>query len=166
MQATQNPTSLFTNMALNSWNGALKIANKVLENLSDEQLANEVSPGRNSGIYLLGHLTAVHDSMLPLLGLGEKLYPNLEEAFIRNPDKSGLPKPTVQELKQNWAAVNEALITKFKEQTPEQWLERHTAVTEEDFAKEPHRNKMNVLLSRINHLAYHTGQLALLKSKI
>lgn len=164
MQAQQHPMSLFTTMALNSWNGALKVSNKVLDALSDEQLANEVSPGRNSGTYLLGHLTAVHDSMLPLLGLGEKLYPNLEEPFIRNPDKSGLPKPTAQELRQNWAAVNEALNTKFKEQTPEQWLERHTAVTE-DFAKEPHRNKMNVLLSRINHLTYHTGQLALLQGK-
>ena len=33
----------------------------------------------------------------------------------------------------------------------------------EDFIKEPHRNKLNVLLTRTTHLAYHAGQLALLK---
>jgi len=33
----------------------------------------------------------------------------------------------------------------------------------EDFAKEPHRNKLNIIISRTSHLQYHTGQIALLK---
>jgi len=37
------------------------------------------------------------------------------------------------------------------------WLARHTAVSEEDFAKDPSRNRFAVLLSRTNHLSYHLG---------
>jgi hypothetical protein len=44
----------------------------------------------------------------------------------------------------------------------EDWLSRHTAVSEEDFAKEPHRNKLNILVSRTTHLAGHTGQMVYL----
>jgi hypothetical protein len=47
--------------------------------------------------------------------------------------------------------------------TAEQWLEKHTSVSDEDFAKEPHRNKLSVLISRTNHLANHIGQLLFLK---
>jgi hypothetical protein len=45
----------------------------------------------------------------------------------------------------------------------EQWFQRHNSVSEEDFQKEPHRNKLNVLLGRSTHIAYHLGQLVLLK---
>jgi len=38
------------------------------------------------------------------------------------------------------------------------WRQRHTAVSEEDFAKDPSRNRFAVLLSRTNHLSYHLGQ--------
>ena len=56
------------------------------------------------------------------------------------------------------------LFNKFEFLTTAQWFEKHTAVSEEDFTKEPHRNKLSVVLSRTNHLAYHVGQLALLKN--
>jgi hypothetical protein len=36
-------------------------------------------------------------------------------------------------------------------------------MTEEDFEKEPGRNKLSVLINRTNHMAYHLGQLVLLK---
>jgi hypothetical protein len=45
------------------------------------------------------------------------------------------------------------------------WFERHTSVSEEDFLKEPHRNKLNVLLNRTNHQSYHFGQMILLQAK-
>ncbi len=37
------------------------------------------------------------------------------------------------------------------------------AVTAEDFAREPHRNKLNIVLNRTGHVSYHLGQLVLLK---
>jgi len=36
------------------------------------------------------------------------------------------------------------------------------AVSDEDFSKEPHRNKLNVIINRTNHMSYHLGQLILL----
>jgi hypothetical protein len=59
--------------------------------------------------------------------------------------------------------VNEALQQNFAAMQPQDWFQKHTAVSDEDFAKEPHRNKMNVLISRTIHQAYHVGQLAFLK---
>lgn len=150
-------------MALDTWNTHVDRADKLFNTLSDEQLHEEVATGRNTGVYLLGHLTAVHDALFPLLGLGEKLYPELENTFIKNPDKSGMEKPMIKDLKNFWPEVNNKLSQHFNQMTTEEWFKKHTSVSEEDFDKEPHRNKLNVLLSRTNHLAYHLGQLAFLK---
>ena len=124
----------------------------------------EIAPGKNSGVYLLGHLTAVHDHLLPLLGFGDKLFPELHEVFIKNSDKSGIAKPTEQQLRNQWNEVNALLLPKITALSIEDLFAKHTSVSEEDFAKEPHRNRLNVIITRINHLAYHTGQLALLKN--
>jgi hypothetical protein len=35
------------------------------------------------------------------------------------------------------------------------WFSRHMLVSPEDFAKEPHRNKLNVIINRTNHMANH-----------
>jgi hypothetical protein len=131
--------------------------------LSDEQIMREVSPGRNRGVYLLGHLTAVHDKMLPLLGMGEPLYPELYELFVTSPDKAKAEIPPISALKLSWKKVNSALAEHFLTITPAEWFQKHNAVSEEDFAKEPHRNKLNLIINRTNHLANHLGQLVFLK---
>ncbi|MEO8406512.1 MAG: DinB family protein [Chitinophagaceae bacterium] len=149
--------------SLDAWYTYIGRADKLFQSFSDEELLKEVAPDRNSAAYLLGHLAAVHDGFFPMYGLGEKLYPQLEEVFIKNPDKSGLPKPSVAELRKAWTEVNSKLAEHFNKYTVDQWLEKHTAVSAEDFQKEPHRNKLNVLLNRTNHLANHYGQLLFLK---
>ena len=45
--------------------------------------------------------------------------------------------------------------------SPKNWFEKHALVSYEDFVKEPHRNRLNVLLSRTLHLNHHYGQIAL-----
>jgi hypothetical protein len=154
---------LFVKMAMDAWNIQVDRTNKLFNALSDDQLKQEVAPGRNSGTYLLGHLTAVHDALLPLLGLGERLYPELDEVFIKNPDKSGLSKPDTKDLRQYWNAVNSKLEKHFANFSVDDWFKRHTAISESDFEKEPHRNRLNVLLNRTAHLANHLGQLTFLK---
>ena len=154
---------LFVKMALDAWYIQVDRTNKLFNSLSDDQLKQEVAPGRNSGVYLLGHLAAVHDALFPLLGVGEKLYPQLDEIFIKNPDKSGLTKPEAKELRQYWTEVNKKLEKYFNSLTIDEWFQRHMAVSEADFEKEPHRNKLNVLLNRTAHLANHLGQLTFLK---
>jgi uncharacterized damage-inducible protein DinB len=159
----QPQTELTIKILLDAWNAELKRTNALLNELTDEQLSNEVSAGRNTGAYILGHLTAVHDALFPLLAIREKSYPQLEEVFIKNPEKSGLEKPSVKELRNYWNEVNNKLSEHFNQFTPEEWFQKHASVNEEDFKKESHRNRLNVLASRTNHLSYHRGQLVFLK---
>lgn len=160
MAASQD---LLMSMVLTAWNSQLNRTTKLFDSLSDEQLSADIAPGRNSGTYLLGHLTAVNDYLFPILGLGERLYPELEGAFIRTPDKSGLSVPLATDLRTYWREVNDQLNTRFGDLTTEDWFGRHSTVSEEDFAREPHRNKLNVLMNRANHLSYHVGQLVLIR---
>jgi hypothetical protein len=152
---------LFIAMALSAWKSYNDRFNKLLDKVSDEQLASDIAPGRNSGTYLLGHMAAVHDNMLPLLGLSDKLFPALENVFVTSPDKVH-PKPPIADLKKYLHEVSAKLDQGLEQLTPEQWFGRHMAVSEADFAKEPHRNKLNLLINRTNHLSSHYGQMILL----
>src|SRR6476620_8067776 len=100
---------LFIKMVLDAWQSHNTRFNKMLDSLTDEQLFSETAPGRNTGIYLAGHLVAIHDAMLPLLGFGEKLYPKLEEIFVTEPDKSGLEMPSIEQLRKSRDDINAKL---------------------------------------------------------
>ena len=156
--------SLFVQMALTAWHGQNRSVDELLGKLSDEQLLKETAPGKNTGIYLLGHLAAVNDGLFHLLGIGERLHPELDNIFIFNPDKSGQEMPSVNELKEYWTSINAALTAQFNKMQPEEWFTRHTKISTEDFAKEPQRNKLNVIITRTVHQGYHLGQMNYLKS--
>jgi len=162
---TTGTKELFIKMAVDAWNASTGQCTKLFDELSAEQLSAETAPGRNTGIYLLGHLTAVTDRMLPLLGLGERSYPQLDKVFLSTPDKSGQEMPSVEELKQYWKEVNAKLSAAIASTAADEWFNKHTSVSAEDFAKEPHRNKLNVLINRTNHQSTHYGQLIYLKPR-
>ena len=147
-----------------AWDTHIARMNKLLNELTDDQLSAETASGKNTGIYLLGHLTAVSDRIIPLLGLGERRFPELENLFVTSPDKSGLTFPPLKELRKCWNETNASLTHYFTHMGTDDWFTKHTAVSEEEFAKEPHRNKLNLLINRTNHLSYHLGQLIYLKS--
>jgi uncharacterized damage-inducible protein DinB len=158
-------TQLFIDMATTAWGSHVQRVTDTISKLSDEELSAATAPGRNSGIYLLGHLVAVNDYMLPLFGLRDRLYPELEETFIRKPDNATTERPTAEWLRTAWQELNHTLTEHFGRMTAEDWFGRHTSVPEEDFAKQPHRNKLNVLINRTNHQNYHLGQLVYLLKK-
>jgi hypothetical protein len=91
------------------------------------------------------------------------MFPEIKDTFIRTPDNINEQPFTVTDLRRKWTAVNEELKKHFDNLSPEEWLQKHAAVSEEDFAKAPHRNRLNVVLSRTNHLSYHQGQLVMLQ---
>jgi len=159
-----NEKQLAVKMAIDLWNSRLKATDELINSLTDEQLQKEVSQGRNRGIYLLGHLTAVHDAMLPLLGFEKPLYPELAETFLTKPDKTVAELPLAKDLRAYWKNVNSKLAEHYSKLKPEEWFEKHTAVSAEDFAKEPHRNRLNVVMGRTVHLSSHLGQLVFLKN--
>lgn len=154
--------TLFVTTAINSWKQIVAQIDKGLASSSDEDLQREVAPGKNRVYYLLGHLTAVHDLMLPVLRVGDRLYPELDEEFLTKPDRTFPESRTnAADLKRAWSTVNEKLNAAFANLSPQQWLERHNSISEDDFAKEPHRNRLSVLLSRTNHNSFHAGQMRL-----
>lgn len=155
---------LFVKMGIDQWNGTVGRFDKILNSLSDEQLMQEAAPGRNRGVYLLGHLAAVNDAMLPLLGFQDRQHPELDEIFLTSPDKTK-ELPDTAKLRAYWAESNQLLQEHFAKTSPEEWFGRHMSVSEEDFAKEPHRNKLNVLIGRAVHLAGHYGQMLYLVGK-
>ena len=148
-------------LGLKAWKAQIERADKLFGTLSSEEVLGEIAPGRNRLLYLWGHLTAIHDAMLPLLGIGERLHPELDVAFVSNPDKSRADIPSHEEVHRAWNAINAELWKGFEKMSWADWVQRHSAVSEGDFAKDASRNRFSILLSRTNHLSYHLGQAVL-----
>ncbi|HEY1869482.1 MAG TPA: DinB family protein, partial [Chitinophagaceae bacterium] len=138
----ETSTALFVKMVLTAWHLQNTRVDELLHKLSDADLMKETAPGRNTGVYLLGHLAAVNDGIFEILGIGERLHAELDEIFIDSPDKSGQRMPSADQLKQYWKEINTALTDHFNAMQPEGWFEKHNSVSAEDFAKEPHRNRL------------------------
>jgi DinB superfamily len=151
----------FASAAVKAFKLNLDRSTKFFSALTPEQFETRIAPGKNRLIYLYGHLIAVNDAMFPLLGIGERLHPELDEIFLKSPDGAASSVPPVADLTAAWNTINQKLLAAFDTLTPAQWLERHTSVSEEDFAKDPSRNRLAILLSRTSHLAYHMGQAVL-----
>lgn len=150
-------------MVLDRWNTETNKFTDLINSISDDRLVKEIAPGKNRGIYLLGHIIAVHDDTLPVLNLGNKLYAELFDIFVKSPDKAIAQIPTATELRTSWKLVNEQMTEKMNYLPEDEWFQKHNSVSAEDFVKEPHRNKLNIIISRTNHLCHHTGQMVLLK---
>ena len=148
-------------LGLKVWRAQIERADKLFGSLSSDDVLREIAPGKNRLLYLWGHLTAIHDAMLPLLALRERLHPEFDVAFVSNPDKSQAAIPSHEQVRQAWKTVNGELSKGFETMSWSDWVQRHSAVSEEDFAKDASRNRIAVLLSRTNHLSYHLGQAVL-----
>jgi hypothetical protein len=144
--------------ALRNWRSNVDRAGKLFGNLSQEQLLQEVAPGKNRLIYVWGHLTAFNDALIPLLGFGSRMHAELDLMFVSNPDRT---VPTIllgEDLNIIWQETSQILWTGFSKLSVTDWLQKHAAVSEEDFLREPHRNRFTILLGRTVHIAYHLGQ--------
>jgi len=134
---------------------------KMMDAISEENFNKPIVANGNSPSWLFGHLADTDDLLLGLFGVGERLYPGLAITYHheRGTNQSGHLKK--QELNEKWKTIVAALDSVFKRMTESDWQGRHMAITEEDFKKEPQRNKLNVLLSRVTHKAWHLGQIAI-----
>jgi hypothetical protein len=149
--------------AVSAWKQVLGRISDGVAAFTDEKMQAQIAPNKNRAMYVVGHLIAVNDRLFEMLGIGERLYPAFDDPYLTNPDGK-LPDPvSPADLRQAWKDVHDKLTAGFEAMTPAQWLERHSAVSADDFAKEPLRNRFAVLQSRTNHLSFHGGQLVLLK---
>ncbi|MEO7084388.1 MAG: DinB family protein [Gemmatimonadaceae bacterium] len=150
-------------IAINAWKGVIARLDEVVSGSTDEGLSAEVAPGRNRVSYVIGHLAVVHDRMLALLRLGDRLHSELDAEFLENPDSHAAGGASLATIRAVWSEVNAKLTSSMEALTTEQWFERHASVSEEDFQKQPLLNRYSVLLSRTNHASFHQGQIRLTK---
>src|SRR3984957_15380102 len=120
-------------LALKVWKAQIDRADKLFGGLSSEGVLREVAPGKNRLLYLWGHLTAIHDAMLPLLGLSERLHPEFDVAFISNPDRSRADVPSHERVRQAWNSVNGELSAGFEKMSWPYWLWRPPRGAAEEF---------------------------------
>ena len=149
-----------TDSAIASWKQQISRIDQIVAASSDADLEREIAPGRNRLYYLIGHLAVVHDRMFPLLGIGERRYPELDKLFLEDPDSKTSELPA-SDVKRIWSDVNTRLTAALEQLEPEVWLTRHNSVSDEDFAKDPLRNRLSVLMNRTGHAAFHLGQMRL-----
>ena len=155
------PEQSFVATVIHAWKLNIERADKFFLPLNEDQVLQELAPGKNRLIYLFGHLVAVHDAMLPLLGIGPRRHPELDAAFLTGADRAVAELPGLDELRRCWSEVNGVLLEAFEGFSAADWIAKHTVVSAEDFAKNPLRNRLSVLLSRTSHVGYHLGQAAL-----
>src|SRR6476620_6775477 len=87
-------------LGLKVWKAQIERADKLFGRLPSEDVLREIAPGRNRLLYLWGHLTAIHDAMLPLLRIGDRLHPEFDVAFVSSPDKSKAAIPSHEQVRQ------------------------------------------------------------------
>jgi hypothetical protein len=162
MMANETTEATLIDTTLRAWQQGVDRATKLFGSFSEAQFEREIAPGKNRIIYLYGHLIAINDALYPTLRLGERLHPEYDALFLKAADRT-VALPPVSELKAAWDEVHERLRVGLATLSPTEWTERHMLVSVEDFAKEPHRNRFAVFLSRSGHLGYHLGQVALAK---
>jgi len=155
-----NNEELFAATAVNAWKVAIDQVDRLLSALTDEQLQIRVSPGRNRVYYIIGHLAALHDKMLPLLNFGARLHPELDDQFLK-PDRTVPDTLSATELRRAFGEINAALTQKIQSLPASEWSKRHMSVSEADFVSNPLRNRLGVLLSRTCHVTFHAGQIRL-----
>lgn len=143
---------------------SLEWINENINALSDDEYRMELSPGRNHGVWLLGHLIVSDDDLSMFLGKGPLLYPEYADMFGQK-SKISSPEdyPSVSILKECWEKVcdkNKKIYSELKDAE----LNEHHAVVE-DPETDYFRTKERVIIAWHLHQLYHTGQLAVLVSR-
>jgi uncharacterized damage-inducible protein DinB len=134
---------------------------KVIETITPENYHLPIVAGGNSPSWVLGHLVDTEDRLLELFGISKRLFPELSTIYHHERGANQTGHLTREELMKKWKTISVELDRAFNSWSESEWLGRHTAVNEADFAKEPHRNKLNVMLNRVSHKASHLGQISM-----
>jgi len=150
-------------ISLLQWDAYNRRMQKALETISEENFYKPIVPEGNSPSWLMGHLADTDDALLELFGIRDRMFPELAKIYHHERSTNQIGHLSKVELITQWKAIIAELDRAFKGMSESDWHARHWAVSEEDFKKEPHRNKLNVMLSRVTHKASHLGQIAMIK---
>ena len=148
-------------ICLLQWDTYNRRMQKVIDTIKEEDFHRPIVAGSNSPSWLLGHLADTDDALLELFGIRSRIFPELAKVYHHERGTNQSGHLSKEELSKKWNEVLSELDRTFKSMSEADWHARHMAVSEEDFKKEPHRNKLNVMLSRVGHKASHLGQIAM-----
>ncbi len=147
------------------WQNMISWASGYIDRLADEDFTSELAPGRNHGVWVLGHLIESEDELSKFLGKGEMLFPEYEETFGMKskllPPSEYAPVATLREQWKQVVAKNDAMFRNLKDA---EWDEPHALVkgnVKDDF----YGTKGRCVYLWNLHQMYHVGQLALLFAK-
>ena len=146
-------------ICLLQWDAYNRRMQKTLDTINEEDFNKPIVPGGNSPSWLLGHLADTDDALLELFGIRNRMFPELAKIYHHERGSNQSGHLSKEELNLKLKAIVEELDSTFKSMSESDWHARHMAVSEEDFKKEPQRNKLNVMLSRVTHKASHLGQI-------
>jgi hypothetical protein len=138
--------------------------NMYLDELTDEELRSDIIPGKNHGVWILGHLVASDDTLSEYLGYGPTLFPETQryaQGQLLLPVDECKP-PSV--LRDEWKKVCEKNETIYQRLTDAELDEPHAMLQgnpENDYFK----TKQGVIINWSLHQVHHAGQLALLLAK-
>jgi hypothetical protein len=156
--------NLKSNFAYNQWKMLVKDwINLTIARIPEEAFNLEVSPGKNNGVYILGHLVVSDDDFSVYMGKGDFLFPEYRNLFA-NGTKCLPPEkyPPVKEILEKWKAVCDKNEKIYQELKDSEFDEFHALC--EDPEKDWFKTKERVIQAWQLHQAYHAGQLGILES--
>lgn len=139
--------------------------NLYLNSLTDEEFRMELSPGKNHGVWILGHMITSDDDFSVYMGKGELLFPEYRELFGQGSKVQSVGNyPGVATLRQQWNMIIEKNKNIYEELRDEEFDDPHGNLSEDKdgFFK----NKGEVIMAWQLHQLYHTGQLGILVSRV
>jgi hypothetical protein len=161
MEAVANPRAKLFH---EQYNFMLAWVNMYLDELTDEELRSDIIPGKNHGVWILGHLVASDDTLSEYLGYGPTLFP---ESQVYSQGNTLLPvdeckSPSV--LRGEWKKVCEKNESIYQTLTDAE-LDQPHAMLQGNPAEDYFKTKQGVIINWSLHQVHHAGQLALLLAK-
>ena len=137
--------------------------NWIIGALSEDDLKKEISPGKNHGVWLLGHLITCEDDFALYMGKGEITYPEYQKMFAEGTKPLSFDNyPLLSEMKSKWKEMVDKNKKIYAELTDEELEQPHAQLTDEnDFCQ----TKKDICVHWQVHLMYHVGQLSVLIAK-
>ncbi len=138
--------------------------NGTIDPLTDDEFKMEIYPGKNHGVWLLGHLVTSDDDFSMFMGKGEVMFPEYYEVFGQG-SKLLPPEeyPPVSELRSAWKKVCEKNRKIYSELTDDELQLPHALVKNID--KDYFKTKERVIMAWHLHQLYHAGQLGIIISQ-
>lgn len=126
-------------------------------------LQRELLPGKNSGVWLLGHVVASDDDIGLYLGTHEIQFPDVAELFSSGKSYDPSAKyPETEYLLDCWRRVGERTLQAYDELTDADLDTPHARLGSKSVEEDFFGTKRNVLYHWTNHQLYHLGQLSTL----